>query len=164
MELSKELVITKELNAPKELVFKAFTEAEHLIHWWGPKGFSIKVAKLELKKDGVFLYSMKTPDGHEMWGKFIYLEIVAQEKIVFVNSFSDENGGIIRHPMSQTWPLQVINTLTLTEENGKTTLKIVGNVYNGTEEEIKTFGESTHLVEQGFNGTFGQLEAYLATL
>ena len=74
-----------------------------------------------------------------MWGKFVYREIVAPERIVFVNSFSDEEGNPVRHPMSPTWPLEVLNTMTLSEHDGRTTLTIRGAPINASDEERKTF-------------------------
>jgi uncharacterized protein YndB with AHSA1/START domain len=78
----RELVITRTFDAPRELVFKAWTDPEHLQHWWGPKGFTFDVAKLDFRPGGIFHYSMRSPDGHVMWGKFVYREIVEPEKIV----------------------------------------------------------------------------------
>jgi uncharacterized protein YndB with AHSA1/START domain len=157
-----ELVITRIFDAPRELVFKVFTESEHLKHWWGPKGFTFGVSKLDLRPGGVFHYSMRSPDGHEMWGKFVYREIVAPERIVFVNSFSDEEGNTVRAPFSPTWPLEVLNTWTFAENEGKTTLTLRGVPINATEEERKTFEAMRNNVQQGFAGTFDQLADYLA--
>jgi uncharacterized protein YndB with AHSA1/START domain len=112
-EAPKEFTITRVFDAPRELVFKAQTEAEHLSKWWGPKGYTMLVAKLELRPGGTFHYSMRSPEGHEMWGKFVYREIVAPERIVFVNSFSDESGATVRAPFAPDWPLEVLNMLTL---------------------------------------------------
>ena len=158
----KELVITRELKGPRELVFKVWTEAKHLAKWWGPKGFEMGVTKLDFRPGGIFHYSMKSPEGFVMWGRFDYREIVAPEKIVFTNSFSDENGNITRAPFSATWPLTVLNNVTLTEDGNKTILTISGYPENATDEECSTF-EGMHAgMQQGFGGTFDQLEAYLA--
>lgn len=67
---SKEFVIEREFNAPRDLVWKVFTERDHLMRWWGPKGFKMIVGKLDLKPGGLFLYGMEAPDGSEMWGKW----------------------------------------------------------------------------------------------
>jgi uncharacterized protein YndB with AHSA1/START domain len=107
---------------------------------------------------------MKSPDGHSMSGKFVYREIVAPERMVFIVSFSDEMGGTTRHPMSQTWPLEVLNILTLTEHEGKTTLTLRGGPINATEEERKTFEENFKGMQQGFTGTFDQFEEYLSKI
>lgn len=68
--------ITRTFDAPRALVFQAFTESERLAQWWGPKGFTLRVARLDLRPGGVFHYEMKSPNGHSMWGKFVYREIV----------------------------------------------------------------------------------------
>jgi uncharacterized protein YndB with AHSA1/START domain len=94
-------------------------------------------------------------------GRFIYRDIVAPEKLVFINSFSDANGGITRAPFSPTWPLEILNTLTLTERDGKTTLDLRGSPINATEAERKTFEGMRNSLRQGFTGTFDQLETYL---
>jgi uncharacterized protein YndB with AHSA1/START domain len=157
-----ELVITRTFNSPRELVWKAWTEPERLMQWWGPKGFKMTVAKMDLRPGGVFHYGLRSEGGQEMWGKFVYREIVEPDRMVFINSFSDEKGGITRHPMSATWPLQVFNDLTLTEQAGKTTLTIRGGPYSATEEERKTFEDGKDSIQKGFAETFGQLDAYLA--
>ena len=97
----RELVITRAFDAPRELVWKAFTESDRLSQWWGPKGFTMLVRALDFRPGGVYHYSMRSPDGHIMWGKFIYREIQAPERLVFVNSFSDEEGNIVRSPFSR---------------------------------------------------------------
>jgi uncharacterized protein YndB with AHSA1/START domain len=157
----QELVLTRVFDAPRELVFKAWTEPERLARWWGPKSFTMLVSKLDLRPGGVFHYCMRSPDGREMWGKFVYREIVAPERLVFINSFSDEQGGMSRNPWMPTWPLEVLNTLTFTEQEGKTTLVLHGIPLNATEEERKTFEAGREGMRQGFAGTLGELANYL---
>jgi uncharacterized protein YndB with AHSA1/START domain len=157
-----EFVISREFEEPRDLVWKAWTEAERLAQWWGPKGFELKVCHLDFRPEGRFHYCMQGPNDYTMWGLFVYHEIAAPERMVFVNSFSDEDGGIARSPFSETWPLEVRNTLTLQEQNGKTTLTLRGGPINATEAERKTFQDSRSSMQQGFGGTFDQLAAYLA--
>ena len=161
---ANEFVIERIFNAPRKLIWKVFSEAEHVAQWWGPAGFKMTVNKLEFSPGGTFHYSMQSPDGLTMWGKFIYVQIIEPEKISFILSFSDENGRVIRAPMSTTWPLEVFNVLTLTEKNGKTTLLLKGEPINATEEEIETFRNEFDGMNKGFTETFDQLVAYLATL
>jgi uncharacterized protein YndB with AHSA1/START domain len=156
-------VTTRTLDAPRELVWKAFTEAERLMHWWGPKGFTMLVATLELRPGGVFHYCMRSPDGHEMWGKFVYREIVEPERLVYVNSFSDANGHLTRHPLSPTWPLEVLSTITFTEHEGRTTLRLQAVPINATEVERATFEAGFNSMRQGYAGTLDQLAKYLRT-
>jgi uncharacterized protein YndB with AHSA1/START domain len=157
-------VITRIFDAPRELVFKVWTESEHLMHWWGPKGFSISVSKFDIRPGGVFHYCMRSSEGHEMWGKFVYHEIVAPEKLVFVNSFSDTEGNTVRAPFSQTFPLEIQNILTFTEHEGQTTLSMRGGPINATKEELEFFYSMHGSMQQGFAGTFSQLDDYLAKL
>jgi uncharacterized protein YndB with AHSA1/START domain len=117
---------------------------------------------VDLRPGGMFHYGMKTSDGHEMWGKFVYREIDPPKKLVFVVSFSDAQGGITRHPMSATWPLEVLNTTTLVEEDGKTRMTMHGIPINANAEERRTFKEGHGSMQQGFKGTLDQLDAYLA--
>jgi uncharacterized protein YndB with AHSA1/START domain len=161
-EHADDFVITREFDAPRDLVFKAWTEPERLAQWWGPKGFTLKVAKVDLRPGGMFLYGMTAPDGSEIWGKFIYREITPPERMVFINSFSDENGGTTRHPMAPTWPLEMLNTVTLTAHGDKTTLTLRSSAYAATEEERATFRAGRSSMQGGFTGTFDQLTAYLA--
>ena len=159
-----EFVITREFDAPRELVFKAWTEAERLARWWGPKGCAIEVRKLEVKPGGVFHYVMRLPNGQAMWGKFVYREIARPERMVFVNSFSDESSATRRSPFHESWPLEVLNTMTLAEHDGKTTLTLRGGPINATAEERKVFLSFHESMQKGFEGTFEQLEQYLASL
>lgn len=155
----------RRFDAPRELVWKVYTEPEHLKHWWGPKGMSMASCKVDLRPGGLFHYGMKTPDGHEMWGKFVYREIVPPEKLVFVVSFSDPQGGTTRHPMSPTWPLEMLNTVTFTQETDGITKVVLRAVpVNASAEERKVFKEGHKSMQQGFTGTLDQLTAYLASL
>ena len=157
-----QLLITREFNAPRELVFKAWTDPKHLAKWWGPKGMGINVAKFDLKPEGEFLYSMSMGEGKEMWGKFVYKEITPPEKLVFISSFSDKDGNITPAPFFKVWPLQVLNVLTLTEHEGKTSLTLRGGPINATAEEYTAFDELREGMQGGFKGTFDQLDEFLA--
>src|SRR5919204_1624805 len=90
-------VISRVFDAPRDLVWKAWTETKRLEQWWGAKGFSVKVVKLELRPGGIFHYSMRTPQGDTWWGKMVFREITKPERLVFENSFSDETGHVFRH-------------------------------------------------------------------
>lgn len=156
-----DFIITRVFDAPRELVFKAWTEPERLAQWWGPKGCTIGVQKMDLRPGGVFHYFMRRPQG-EMWGKFVYREIVAPERIVFVNSFSNPKGETVRGPFHPTLPMEILNTVTLSEHQGKTSLTLRGRPINATEEEYKTYASFRDSMNKGFDGTFDQLEEYLA--
>jgi uncharacterized protein YndB with AHSA1/START domain len=156
--------VSRTFQAPRALVWKAHSEIEHLAKWWGPKGFTWLKGTLDFRPGGMFHYGMRAPNGSEMWGKFVYREIAAPERIVFVNSFSDPACGTTRAPFAADWPLEVLNELTLTEQDGRTTLTLRGSPLNATEVEKQRFEAMRSSMNQGFNGAFDRLEAYLATL
>lgn len=160
----RELVITREFDAPRDLVFKVWTEAEHLARWWGPAGSAVHVEKLELRPSGVFHYRLTMPDGYEMWGKFVYREIAPPERIVYTSSFADEEGNTIRAPFSEAFPLEILNSLTFTEQDGKTTLTLHGLPVEPSDAEREMFDSFIESMEQGFAGTMDQLSVYLESL
>ena len=157
----KEFTLSRVLDAPRELVWKAFTEPARLKEWWGPKGAVILQSKMDFRVGGIYHYGMRY-NNQDMWGKFVYREIVKTERIVFVNSFSDEKGGLTRHPMSPSWPIEMLSTFTFTEQNGKTTFTIKWTPLNPTEEERKTFENGMDSMKQGWTGTLDQFTEYLA--
>ncbi|MCA1029581.1 SRPBCC domain-containing protein [Bacillus timonensis] len=156
------LVMTNVFDAPIEKVFAMWTEEQHLGNWWSPKGFSIEISKLECKPGGVFHYKQTTPDGFAMWGRFEYREVRQPNKLVYINSFSDEEGNVVRAPFSSTFPLQIENTLIFTEEEGGTKLVMSGVPFQATDEEREAFKGMHDAIRQGFAGTFEQLQAYLS--
>jgi len=161
-EPPEEFVTSRTFDAPRELVWKAWTERDRLMQWFGPKGFTMTTANLDLRPGGSFLYAMRGSDGMEMWGKFEYREIVPPRRMVFVNYFSDASGGITRHPLSPTWPLKMLSTTTLAENEGKTTVTIRWRPIDPTPEELRTFNATQDGMRMGWAGTFDRLGEYLA--
>jgi uncharacterized protein YndB with AHSA1/START domain len=90
-----ELVINRTFNAPRELVWKAWTEPERLIRWWGPKGFTAPSCTLDLRVGGTYLYCMRSLEGQDYWNTGVYREIVVPERIVCSDSFADEKGNVV---------------------------------------------------------------------
>ena len=155
-------IISRTFDAPRGLLWKAWTERKRLMQWFGPKGFTMPVARLDLRPDGTCHFCLRAPDGHETWGKWVFREIVQPERFVFVHSFSDATGGTTRHPMSPTWPLEMLSTVMCGEQNGRTLLTVRWLPLNPTDEERKTFNSSHESMKQGWSGTFEQLADYLA--
>ena len=158
-----ELVLERTLAAPLARVWSAWTEPVQLGKWWGPKGFAIEVATFELRPGGLFVYSM-TPPGSSTpwWGRFHYREVVPMERIVWINSFSDAEGGVSRHPMAPEFPAEVHNTLTLRADGERTLLTLRGRPIRASAAEQALYQQFRASMEGGFAGTFAQLEALLA--
>jgi len=162
MEDNKEkFTITRELKADKETVFKAFSEAKALAQWWGPAGMPITEMTLSFEPNGKFHYKLEG-NNQIMWGLFVYKKINSPDVIEYVSSFADEKGNVCKSPFPFDFPLEVYNQLTFEEQNGITTLTLKAYPINATEEQVTAFVDLTASMEQGFGGTFKQLEAYLS--
>lgn len=159
---AKEFVITRTFDAPRDLVFRAWTEGDRLARWFGPTGFTMLSSTLDLRPGGVFHYGMRSPDGKAMWGKWTFREVVPPERLVVVVSFSDEAGGMARHPLAADWPAEVLSTMILTEHDGKTTLTMRSTPINASATERQTFEAGFDSMQKGWTGTLDQLAAYLA--
>jgi len=158
----REFIITREFAASRELVFQACTDPRHLAQWWGPKGFIVTKCDIDLKPGGVFHYALKAPNGSTMWGKWVFREILPPKEMVVVSSFSDEKGGVTRHPMAPTWPIEMLSIFSFEDVGGKTKVTIEWSPLNPTDEERQTFIAGMDSMKQGWGGTMDQLADYLA--
>ena len=159
--MSEEFIISRVFAAPRDLVFKAHTDCEHLRHWWGPKGFTMHTCKLDLRPGGVFHYGMRSPGGDDMWGRFVFREIVPPERLVWVNSFSDAQGGLTRHPFAPDWPAKMLSTITFEPKGRGTLLTIQWEPSEASEAELRTFDAGRSSMTQGWTGTCEHLTDYL---
>lgn len=153
----RDFVISRTFDAPRELVFDAWSDPEHLKRW------SVERCTNDPRPGGVMHYAMRTPDGSLMWGKWVYREIVRPERLEYIQLFSDESGAVTRHPFAPEWPLEMLSTVTLEENAGKTTMTIRWSPQNPTESERATFNAAQAQMQQGWNGMFEKFAAYLAT-
>jgi len=92
--LLQNLVITRIFDAPRELVWKAWTDPKFVMQWWGPKGFTSPSCQIDLRVGGRYLFCMRAPDGQQFWSGGEYTEIIAPEKIVSVLFYADKNGKV----------------------------------------------------------------------
>jgi uncharacterized protein YndB with AHSA1/START domain len=161
--LSRPFIISREFDAPRDLMWRVWTEREHFAQWFGPKGGTVAIAKMNFVPGGMLHYSIRTPDGKEMWGKAVYREIAPPGKIVWVNSFSDKDEGTTRHPLTtDLWPLQLLTEVTFSERNGKTIVTVKWLPLDASAEERKVFDSHRDSMNQGWGGTLDQLTAHLA--
>jgi uncharacterized protein YndB with AHSA1/START domain len=159
----KDFVIARVLDAARDRVWQALTESEHLTQWWPPKSFTMISATMDLRPGGFFHCGMRSVEGYKMWGKFVYREIAPPERLVFINSFSNEAGEVKRHPIVPTWPLELVTTMLFEDESGgKTKLTVRWSPHNPTEVERKTFDMSHVGMKATWGAAFDQLSVYLA--
>jgi uncharacterized protein YndB with AHSA1/START domain len=118
-----EVLIVYTFNAPRELVFKAWTDARHLENWYAPHGCTVKFSQLDLRKGGSFRCCIYNPAFGPCWSKGTYKDIVAPERIVYSLILTDGNGNAVSAKevgMDPDWPTETLVTLTFTEQGGKT--------------------------------------------
>ena len=139
---TERMVITRVFDAPRQLVWKAWTDPQYVMQWWGPKGFTCPVCKMHFRVGGKFLCCMRTPDGQEFWNGGEYHEIVLLEKIVSSMYFSDSEGNKVEpeHYGIEHEAIEGAYDVTLFEDlgDGQTKLTFIGNE---TMEDAKESGQ-----------------------
>lgn len=152
----REILITRIFNAPRETVWKAWTEPEKVMNWWGPKGFTAPVIQIDLKPGGRYLYCMRDPQGKDYWSTGTFKEIVKPEKIVATDSFADENGNVVpatHYDMSADMPMEMVVTATFEDLGNKTKLTLR---HDSMPDE-----KMLDMATQGWNQSLDKLEAIL---
>lgn len=158
---STPFVVSCTFNAPRPLVWKVWTERDHLVRWFGPKGATVSQGTLDLRPGEKFHYRMYF-SGQEMWGRWIFKEVVPPEKLVWINSFSNPQGGLGRHPFAPQWPAEMMTTVLFTEVGATTRIDLEWYPLNATAEEQKTFDAGHDSMRMGWTGTFDRLETHLS--
>jgi len=123
----REFVITRVFDAPRELVFSAWTDPKHMARWYAPNGCTIRFSKIDLRQGGTFHSCIRTKDGHDCWCRGVYREIVKPERIIYTLAIADEKGNSVEPAdagMDPDWPAETIVTVTFAEHDGKTTLTL----------------------------------------
>ena len=151
------LVIERVFDAPRELVWKAWTDPERLKRWWGPKDFTAPVIKNDLRVGGRYLYCMRSPEGQEYWSTGVYREVVEFERIVASDSFADADGNVVpasHYGMSGDFPLEMLATVTFEDLGGKTKITI---------NQVGMPAGMQEMAGAGWNQSLDKLAAHLAT-
>jgi uncharacterized protein YndB with AHSA1/START domain len=153
-------MLTRTFNAPRQVVFNAFSTPEAMNAWWGPEGMQNTVISLDFTPGGIFHFRM---EGHGVinYGRFEFGNIHPYDLLEFTNSFADENAQIIPAPFDIAIPAQIFYRLRFSEQDGKTLLEMTGQPVNASAEEAAGFNEISDSMQEGFEGTFRQLDAFL---
>lgn len=157
-----ELAITRIFDAPRELVFKAWTEPEGMRRWACPVGFTMPICKIDPHPGGGFHYCRRSSQGVDYWQKGFYRKVVVPERIVLTEFHSDGEGNVLRHPNNADWPLKLSSTLTFTEQEGKTILTIRMFPHSATERELKAFGAAHELMRRNICAVLDMLAEYVS--
>ncbi len=115
LPMERELVITRVFDAPRDLVFRAWTDPKHMTQWWGPKYFTNRVEQMDVRPGGAWRIVMCAPDGAEYPAQGIYREIIPPDRLVFTNTAVDKDGKVI---------IDGFTTVTFADQGGKTKLTL----------------------------------------
>jgi uncharacterized protein YndB with AHSA1/START domain len=160
-----DFIITRVFDAPRALVFDAWTKPEHLMQWMGPKGSESRYGSCDIRPGGMSHYFMKAPNGFEMWGKAFYREVTKPSRLVYVQHFSDESGAIARHPFMPTWPRDMLSTVAFEDEpGGKTKVTLRWTPITASAEERAAFEQGKKGATMGWGGSFDVLDELLVKL
>lgn len=158
--------ITRVFNAPRERIWQAWTQREHLARWFGPKGATIAHATLELRPGGMFHYRMTHPAGMELTGRWVFRQIDPPSALVFISSFADQAGNIAPAPFPglEDFPPEVLTSVTLAEHAGigrGTVVSIRAHPLNATPAQRAFFASFHNSMRQGWTGTMEQLGEFV---
>jgi uncharacterized protein YndB with AHSA1/START domain len=149
----REIAATRIFDAPRDLVWKVWTDPGHVGHWWGPDGFTTTTHRMEVKPGGVWRFVMHGPDGRDYQNKITYDEVVAPERLAY------RHGGTGAKEDRGLEPVSFRVTVTFTEQGGRTRvdMRMVFPSAAAREHVVKTYG-----AVEGLSQTLGRLERYLA--
>jgi uncharacterized protein YndB with AHSA1/START domain len=144
------LIGTRVFDAPRDLVWEAWTDPKHLAQWWGPDGFTTTTGAFDMRPGGVWRFVMHGPDGRDYQNRITFDEIVKPERIVYHHG----GGGDVE-------PVQFKTTITFEDLGGKTRLTMRGVFPSAAERErvIREYG-----ADKGMHQTLSRLEQYLAAM
>jgi uncharacterized protein YndB with AHSA1/START domain len=154
------LVLERVFDAPRELVWKAWTDPEMAMRWWGPRTFTAPAAEIDFRVGGKYLLAMQSPEfneGRPIWSTGVYREIIPLERIVATDCFADENGNVVPatyYGMGEDVPLEMLITVRFEDLAGKTKMTL--------RHEGLPAGDMTEGAGQGWNESFDKLAESLA--
>lgn len=146
----REIALSRVYDAPRELVFEAFTNPIHLAHWWGPRGFTITTHESEVRPGGIWRFIMHGPDGSNYDNKIVYREIVKPARLVYAHGSENDNE-----------PGQFITTVTFEEEGRKTKVTMRAVFKNGEERDYVV---KNHNAIEGGRETLDRLAEHLTKM
>jgi uncharacterized protein YndB with AHSA1/START domain len=154
----------REFLAPRELLFRVWTDAMHLKQWLAPRGCEVLSFKCDARPGGMAHYQQRGHGGMAFWGRWQFRAVAPPARLEFLAAFSDAESGLTRNPWQAQWPLQMLSVVEFTEHDGRTTVTVQAAAYESTAEEAQAFAEGADSMRQGWSGTFDNLAQYLAGL
>lgn len=157
--ISKEaMVIERTFDAPVELIWQMWTQPEHFKKWYGPEGFTVPVADMDVRVGGRRLVCMQAPDGSmKIWTAGEYTEVVPNERLVYTDSMADEHGNLVppsAHGMSGDHPFTTEVTVVLEDLDGRTKMVLTHTGLPAEEQGAK----------EGWEQSFAKLAEHIETV
>ena len=149
-QTERELVFTRVFDAPRSLVFRAWTEPEHVAQWWGPDGFTTTIYEMDVRPGGVWRFVMHGPDGVDYKNRIVFNEVVKPERLVYTHAGEEADEAVHFHV-----------TVTFTDQGGKTrlTMRMTFDMAEELERVVKQYGAI-----EGAKQHLGRLGQYLAKM
>jgi uncharacterized protein YndB with AHSA1/START domain len=159
------VVLSRIFDAPRELVFEAWTKVEHFSRWFGPHGAEVRSCAIDPRPGGVIRFAHRFEDGATIHLKGTFSEVVQDQRLVFTLAFVDEQGRPRGHPMLPDWPLDglIESTVVLEDVGDGTRVSVVQRVLPLEVASIAAVKQHQLLAREGWSQTFERLGDYLAT-
>lgn len=158
-----EYVLDREFDAPRELVWKAWTDPELVARWYGPNIETV-IHAFDLKAGGAWLNEMKMGD-NSMFSKMVFQEVVAPEKMVWHHhSCTDGEWNDIENPMMPGWPRLLLTTVTFAENGDKTNVRLSQVPMDASDDEIACFAQAMSNMDGGWGSGYRIIDEILAEL
>jgi uncharacterized protein YndB with AHSA1/START domain len=151
-----EYLLDREFDAPRDVVWRAWTDPELLSRWYGP-GVETIIHQFDLQAGGTWLNEMRWGDNAD-FSKMVFQEVVEGEKMVWLQSSSDSEWNIITSPMMPGWPRVLQTTVTFEELGAKTKVRLTMVPIDATDEEIVCFAEAMSGMDNGWGGGYKILD------
>jgi len=157
-----EFILERRFNAPRELVWRTWTEPDLLSHWYGP-GVETIVHELDVRPGGLWRNEMRFGGGSQ-FERVEYIDVVEPEKLVWLHSMSNAEWEIAANPMMPDWPRKLLTTVTFTADGDQTDLRLIWTPHEASEAEIACFSGAIAGLDQGWGKGMEMLAELLADL
>ena len=145
-------------NAPRDKLFRAWTEPDQFKKWYGPRHFTVPVARMELRPGGAYFSCMRSPDGRDFCSIGVVKDVKAPERLAYTDSFADKDGNPIpssKLGMDPSWPENVLVEVTISEQGPMSKVTVRMGLPRSLAER--------NMVPQGWAESFVKLADYLET-
>lgn len=160
---SRAITLTRLLDAPRERVFRAWTEAAHFARWFGPHSVDVPFCQMDPRPGGEIRFCHRLPEQGDLWVQGTFQEVTEPARLVFTLAFTDEAGRPASHPMIPDWPLEarIVTAVSLLEQGGKTALTIRQTIEPAAAAAGDAVGREREMAKEGWGETLDRLEDYL---